>query len=450
MDGRLGALRYTPVMSDPSLETIDLLLDSMSSMVGEDGMEHQFNASGKQWQLHGLYVTVFFSRRKLVAAALHARSAGAAYLRDLSISDIMDMLSDFAKRHYPLCSVGVPFAAQAASYLPTCDAATRMRLSEALRASPVFTAPEVMVIFPLVTIRVEADFSAAAVFLRPPAGLAQEFDPSPRELAPELFPPLVDARMRSERPASWLGLRAANRASAAKRARAVLGAVALTPSLAYRHMFSGRSVWGGHCVIDQSFSVSFGDSLTPPISEDIVIGARDHGWLAVLADLLVSEERSARRQLSALQYYYRAWSLGASERFPLLCMALEALFGEDGRATAAVLEGVDRAIGPLDARRLQLLMKIRASVVHGGAPDVYESSKYGQYYRRYGEDPIRDMGLVVAACLRQVIFGGALVEHGEPYQDIIAEAQARGRMPIARDYATVLQRQDESTGKSED
>lgn len=436
-------------MSDPALETVNLLLDSMSSKVGEDGMAHQFNASGEQWRLHGLYVTVFFSRSKLITAALHARSVGAVYLRDLSISDIMDMLSDFAKRNYKLCSVGVPFGGQAASYLPTCEAATRVHLAEALRASPVFTAPEVMVLFPLVTIRVEADFSAAAIFLRAPAGLWQEFDPPPREFAPEMFPPLVDVRMRSERPASWLGLRAANRASGAKRARAVLGAIALTPSIGYRHMFSGRSVWGGHCVIDQSISISFGDSLTPPIMEDIVIGADDHGWLAVLADLLVSEQRSARRQLSALQYYYRGWSLGASERFPLLCMALEALFGEDGRATAAVLEGIEGAIGPLDTRRLQLLMKIRASVIHGGAPDVYESSKYGEYYRRYGEDPIRDMGLVVTACLRQVIFGNALQEHAEPHQEIRAEAQATGRMPIARKHDTVLERWDENTRQTE-
>lgn len=431
-------------MSDPSLETVDLLLASMSTTVGDDGMEHQFNSSGEQWQLHGFYVTVFFSRRKLIAAALHVRSAGAVYLRDLSISDIMDMLSDFAKRHYPLCSVGVPFGAQAASFLPTCDEETRLRLAEALRASPVFAAPEVTVVFPLVTIRVEADFSTTAFFLRAPSGLALEFDPQPRELAPEMFPPMINPRMRSERPSSWLGFRAANHASGAKRARAALGAFALTPSLAYRHMFSGRSVWGGHCVIDQSFTISFGASLTPPIAEDIVIGARDHAWLAILADLFVSEERSARRQLSALQYFYRAWSLGASERFPLLCMALEALFGEDGRATAAVLEGVHGTIGPLDSRRLQLLMKIRASVIHGGAPDVYESSKYSQYYRRYGEDPIRDMGLVVAACLRQVIFGDALQEHSEPHLDIIAEAQASGRIPIARNYDDVLTRQAET------
>jgi len=428
-------------MSDVALETVDLLLDSMSSEVGEDGMLHQFNASGESCQLAGLYVSVFFSRRKLVAASLHARAAGAAYLRDLSVSDTMRLLTDFAQRNYRLCSAGVPFGAAAPSYLPTCDAATRTRLARALRASGVFTSPELMVLFPLVTVRISEDFTSPAFFLRAPANLAQEFTVPPPELAPMQFPPLIDTRMRSEVPACWLGFRAANLASAEKRARAVLGALALTPSLSYRHMFSGRAVWGGHCIWDRRVSFGFRESLTPPLMEDIVLRADDHACLTVLAELIASDLGPARRRLAALQYYYRAWSLGAAERFPLLCMALEALFGDANRATAAVLEGVDHAIGPLDRKRLTLLMKIRGSVIHGGAPDVYESSKYGQYFRRYGDDPIRDMGLVVAACLRQVIFAGALVEHEEPHQEIIAQAKAMGRMPTARVREAVFERQ---------
>ena len=335
-------------------------------------MLHQFNASGESFQLSGIYVSVFFSRRKLVAAALHARSAGAAYLRDLSVSDIMRLLTDFAQRNYPLCSKGVSFGADTPSYLPTCDLAARTRLADALRASAAFTAPEHIVLFPLVTVKMEEDFTTPSLFLRTPANLVQEFAVPPRELAPTQFPPLINARMRSEVPACWIGFRAANLASAEKRARAALGALALTPSLSYRHMFSGRTVWGGHCIFDRRISFGFRESLTPPIMENIVLGAGDHSWLTVLANLIASDSRPARRQLAALQYYYRAWGLGPSERFPLLCMALESLFGDANRATASVLEGVDDAIGPLNRRRSTLLMKIRGSVIHGGAPDVYE------------------------------------------------------------------------------
>lgn len=429
-------------MTDAALETVELLLESMSSEAGEDGMLHQFNASGDSFQLAGLYVSVFFSRRKLVAAALQVRTEGAPYLRDMSVSDIMRLLTDFARSNYPLCSAGVPFGAKVSSYLPACDEATRHRLAEELRASEMFIAPEHLVLFPLVTVRVTEDFTSPAFFLRAPVNLLREFEEPPSDLAPTQFPPLLNARMRSEEPACWLGFRAANLASAKKRARAVLGALALTQSLTYRHMFSGRTIWGGHCTWDHRVSFGFSDSLTPPLAEDIVIGAEDHAWFAVLAELIASDAETARRQLAALQYYYRAWSLGASERFPILCMALEALFGDPNRATAGVKAGVDDLIGPLERKRLDLLMQIRNSVIHGGAPDVYESSKYGKYFRRYSDDPIRDMGLVVAACLRQVIFAGTLIEHEEPHQEALEQARAMGRIPAERARDVVLERQE--------
>ena len=64
------------------------------------------------------------------------------------------------------------------------------------------------------------------------------------------------------------------------------------------------------------------------------------------------------------------------------------------------------------------------------------------YFRRYGDGLIREMGLVVAACLRQVIFAGVLVEDEEPHQEIIAQAKATGRMPPARAREAVLERRN--------
>jgi hypothetical protein len=218
-------------------------------------------------------------------------------------------------------------------------------------------------------------------------------------------------------------------------ARAILGALALTPSQTYRHMFSGRQVWGGHFTLGGGFS--FSDAITPPLMEDIVLTAADKDWLQILGNKINAESRPVRRQMTALEYYYRAWPLAPSERFPILCMALDSIYGEATHATAAVIDGVQATIGPLDSARLRALMDIRASVIHGGAPDVYDSRKYGRYYRTYGEDPITDMGLLVAACLRRKIFDAALGEHAEPHQDIMEKARAAGRMP-SEERITIL------------
>ncbi len=40
-------------------------------------------------------------------------------------------------------------------------------------------------------------------------------------------------------------------------------------------------------------------------------------------------------------------------------------------------------IGGLGQKGLKLLLKLRASVIHGGAPDVYDSEKYHRYLETY-------------------------------------------------------------------
>jgi hypothetical protein len=74
-------------------------------------------------------------------------------------------------------------------------------------------------------------------------------------------------------------------------------------------------------------------------------------------------------------------------------------------------------------------MRLRSSVIHGGAPDVYDSSKYAKYYRDYGDDPIADMSALVAECLRRKIFGEQFKEQADPYAEVIARSIAAGIIP---------------------
>src|SRR5207237_8289272 len=135
-----------------------------------------------------------------------------------------------------------------------------------------------------------------------------------------------------------------------------------------------------------------------------------------------------------LEYFYRAWFLDPRERFPALCMSLDSLVGASHGHTAAAVKFVGEIIStPIDEQRLRLLMRVRGAVIHGAAPDVYDSENYAQYYVNYGTDPIRDLEMVVAKCLREAIFDGKLSYHSDPNQTLIAEMQSRGRLP--RDLA---------------
>ncbi len=131
----------------------------------------------------------------------------------------------------------------------------------------------------------------------------------------------------------------------------------------------------------------------------------------MLAQKIVSPIKVDKRQMRALEYFYRAWVPDPTRRFPTLFGALDAIYGDAGRATLSVIDAVGPVMGPVyDYERLKRLLGLRASVIHGGAPNVYESSDYHRYYERYEEDATRDLEVIVARCLQAVIFGSAMQE----------------------------------------
>lgn len=65
------------------------------------------------------------------------------------------------------------------------------------------------------------------------------------------------------------------------------------------------------------------------------------------------------------------------------------------------------------------MLGMRASVIHGGAPNVYESSKYEDYYKTYLKDATRDLELIVARCLQNVIFPSVMSERPHTHAEII-------------------------------
>jgi len=114
------------------------------------------------------------------------------------------------------------------------------------------------------------------------------------------------------------------------------------------------------------------------------------------------------------------------KRFPTLFAAIDAIFGDASQATQAVRDAVGPVMGDeYTSERIRLILKLRASVIHGGAPNVYESSKYEEYYRTYETDPVRDFELIVARCLQQVVFPGAMTERPHNHAELIRQHTGR-------------------------
>ena len=404
-----------------------------SFMYGRPGAPH--------WERR-LGTEIYINRKEYLDAVLFIRRHGSAYLRAISIGDLRSMVTEFVTENFWYIGGRNFLSRSTVSYGTTMDASDKIALAEALAASPMFHPGVELTLYPLIPIQIMMPFDGEHFVLAAPdqfshshvpPGARPTFDPS-------LFPPFVDWDGVRRPVSSWLGVRSPLRLLSDKMASAILGAVALTPLPRKRHQFSGRQVFGGKCTVAARVTTQpGGEAHTPPMMDDIVLTAADHPWLTKLDTLLGADDRVSRSQLRALEYFYRAWFLDPRERFAPMCMALDALLAVDRGHTAAAIKFVKSVVEPsVDEARLRLLMRVRGAVIHGAAPDVYDSENYEQYWREYGTDPIRDLELLVAKGLRVSLFGDDLSYHADIHAATIAGLQASGRLPRVLEPGTII------------
>jgi hypothetical protein len=375
-------------------EAVELLLASFSKERGSGyKSSFEFGPPGAPHWDKGLVAEIYYRPNKLVRAVLHVRQNGPAYLRLISIEEIENKLQRFVIDNFGYLmddTFGIKFEG---SYAGQVSRAAKSRFADALASSSVFQPRHELTLFPLATVQVQADFDSEVFILAAPSSLDVTKVPpgvSVQYIVPEAFPPLSDWRGRRERPTAWLGVWSPAYQASDKIKAAILGALALTPLPHYRHMFSGRDVFGGHCTFgERTTTWGFGAAHTPPLMNNITVASSDHAWLTILSSKLTSGKKSARRQIRALEYFYRAWELDSAERFPILSMALDALLGmQKGMTTAAAIAGIQSLLGNIRLDRLESLLHLRGDVMHGHAPDVYDSSEYSIYFDSYQVDPI--------------------------------------------------------------
>lgn len=409
-------------------ELVDLLLASMFKTATDGRMnKFLFGKPGSHQKNFGTEVQ--YSRRGLQVAAIFAREKGPKFLSNLPIAQIEDRLMHFIAENYWHLTNDAFFSQFTGPYSAQVSEGAKVVLENAIKDSDLFKADDVLRIYPIVPLKVDVEFDCGSFFLISPSSLAGKIPGKypANWLVPEQFPPFADHKGIKYKTPAWLGTRAKTGFAARKIKSAVLGALALLPHRHERYTFTGREVFGGEVSFQNGgYTMSFGNSHTPALSEDIVLGQNDQAWLEILATKLVSEQKKDRKRIKALEYFYRAWEPDVVARFPVFFMALDAIFGDAGQATEAVVSSVTPLMGPeYDYPRLRKMLGLRAAVMHGGAPDVVESDKYHDYFVDYGEDPISDLENIVAKCLRFEVFGESMKERPHTYADLIFQKTGR-------------------------
>lgn len=408
---------------------IRLIAAAMFHARDPDRSSHGFiiQRPDEPFRMSGLGIEINYHETLFTTAILFVRRHGAPYLGSLSFTDVRSLMTDFVADSFYLLTSEVwdrQFDDSLGEHLSPETLAT---WSGALAQSRLFLEPRELTLFPLSIVTCEETFSFPDFFITNPDGLVPDLIGSrtrPTDLRPDMFPPFTGSQMPAKPVSAWLGVWAPNVETASRLRATILGAFALLPHQLERYMFTGRTIVAGRCTLAGGrYSVSIGDPHTPALSEDLVLTDADRSWLAALSGMLQSPRKIERRKMRGLEYQYRAWSPGPAKRFPSLVGSIDAIFGGDGaKATQAVVDSVCPLMGEgYDETRIRMLLGLRGSVIHGGAPNVYESSSYRRYYEAYHVDAVRDLELIVAKCLQAEIFGAGFPERPFTYAHLLEE-----------------------------
>lgn len=414
---------------------IRLIAEAMFHSLDPDRASHSFiiQRPGHQFRMSGLGIEINYDENLFTTAVLFVRRHGAPYLGSLSFSDVRSIVTNFVADSFYLLTDEVWGRQFKDSFAEHLSPETFASWANALAHSRLFLEPRELTLFPLSIIRSDETLSFPDFFITHPSGLTpdlMESNARPSDLQPDMFPPFAGSQAPAKPVVSWLGIWAPNVETAARMRAAILGAIALLPHQIERYLFTMRTIVAGRCTLKGgSYSVSLGDPHTPALSEDLILTDADLEWLSGLAELMKSTRKVDRRKIRALEYQYRAWSPDPAKRFPSLVGAIDAVFGGDGaKATQAVINAVCPLMGAVyDETRIRMLLGLRGAVIHGGAPNVYESSSYRRYYEAYHVDAVRDLEVIVAKCLQKEIFGPRFPERPYTYAHIFEEHLGTGQ-----------------------
>ncbi|WP_337182165.1 hypothetical protein [Shinella sp.] len=371
-------------------------------------------------------VRLFLKPSALTAPAIMLKGKGPSYLAAHSLSDIAEMLRKFVYRSYPIIWRETKMDDFDGSLFELVSASCRSALAETLEKSSIFRPRTEYTAFPITPLVVKADFGCVNFSLIDVHSLTEGNADWLRQ-----------EYLGNEEVGGWLVVKAASVEAAKRDRRVILGALALAMDQQHRHAFTLREVVTGFLRFPAPHSISTSTSgpHTPPIRGPITIENSDHEWLNKLPAILARSSTPAKRHGKALEYYYRAWFMDDSDRCFLLFMALDAIFGQDGTGFAVGMKsGIGRTLNEnIEEKRLDALLRIRNTMLHGGAPDLFAASNYLEYAQRYSSDPSTDIQLLVAKCLRRHIFGDEFRCQDNPDDEIMQFALAQGLIPSEAD-----------------
>lgn len=234
--------------------------------------------------------------------------------------------------------------------------------------------------------------------------ITQELENPQKNLEIGKFPPLKDweyKRYPLTKEDSWFLVKARDESVAESYFRILTGALSVVLEYPQSRMITGRQMIDGRIEFRQDGSCGFNHKVctVPAVSLPIKLksNSSDVFWS------LCNSENGKRVQTS-LEFLAESWGKSRVISFINASIAMDALFGANGRVRKSILIGIEKHCSETtDAKdKYDLILKIRNDILHGDVSSLETSPHYLAYYEKFNKDPANEQISILNECLISV------------------------------------------------
>jgi len=200
---------------------------------------------------------------------------------------------------------------------------------------------------------------------------------------------------------SWFIVKASSENKAEALFKRMIGTLSIIIKFPRSRSITGRKMIDGCCEFahDGTVRINTKRSLVPSVALPLEIESESS---EVFWNLL-SNENSARIHL-ALEYLADSWVNTSTVSFINNSIAMDALFGINGKVRKSILDGVEKYAFNIahSKEKYDLILQIRNGVLHGEYSNLESCPQYVEYYECYQEDPADDQIRILNECMRNL------------------------------------------------
>lgn len=216
------------------------------------------------------------------------------------------------------------------------------------------------------------------------------------------FPPINHPKMKLHPLSlsdSWLICQASSENESESTFKRMIGALSVILKYPNSRLITSRRMIRGRAKFSKKGSFTLFDKpcLAPAVGGPVEI---DINMVDKFQELLVNKANNNRLQI-ALEYLSDAWGNTTKLSFINASIAMDALFGVDGKVKTSILSGVEKyAVSiPKVKEKYNLILRIRNNLLHGEFSSIETCPEYVSYFERFKCDPIDDQFIILHTCI---------------------------------------------------